>query len=117
MRLALNKKYEMLQLQLQKCMASYVFKEPMKIIQNRYMLVDQYIKRLESAIQKKKQKEKERYVSLLSKLDAMSPLKTLARGYAIIEQDDNIIKSVKQLKKGDQINLKLADGMKKAQIQ
>lgn len=117
MRLALSKKYETLQLRLQKCMASYVFKDPMKMIQNKYILVDQFIKKLETQIQTKKQKEKEHYITLLSKLDTLSPLKTLTRGYAIVEQNDNIIKSAKQLKTGDEINLKFMDGEKLAKIQ
>ncbi len=117
MRLALSKKYETLQLRLQKCMASYIFKDPMKMIQNKYILIDQFIKRLETQIQTKKQNEKEHYITLLSKLDTLSPLKTLTRGYAIVEQDNNIVKSAKKLKKGDEINLKFVDGAKLAKIQ
>ncbi len=117
MRLALSKKYETMQLRLQKCMASHVFKEPKRIIENRYIIIDNYIKRLEAKIQNKTQEEKQKYVALLAKLDTLSPLKTLTRGYAIIEQEDKIIKSVKQLKKDDEINLKFVDGSKKARIQ
>ena len=48
----------------------------------------------------------------MSKLDAMSPLKTLERGYAIIRDDntDTVISSVKQVNKGDQINIQMKDG-------
>ncbi len=116
MRLALSKKYEMLKLRIQKCMASHVFKEPMRMINDRYILIDKYIKQLQVQIQTKHQQEKEHYKTLLAKLDTLSPLKTLIRGYAVIEQNDKIIKSVKELKTGDEVNLKLSDGLKIAQI-
>ncbi len=117
MRIALSKKYETLQLRLQKCMASYVFKEPKRMIENRYMLIDGYIKRIETKIKNKEQEEKAHYLTVLSKLDALSPLKTLTRGYAIVEQNDTIIKTANNLKTGDEVNLKFVDGSKKAKIQ
>lgn len=49
--------------------------------------------------------------SLVGKLDALSPLKVIARGYAIVKQDDgNAVKSVSALSKGDKINVSLSDG-------
>lgn len=48
--------------------------------------------------------------TLIAKLDALSPLKTLTRGYSIAEKDGEIVKSVKTLKKDDIINLKFVDG-------
>ncbi len=48
---------------------------------------------------------------LSAKLDAMSPLKTLARGYLIARGDDgDVIKSVKSLRKGETLKVTLADG-------
>ena len=49
-------------------------------------------------------------MNYIAKLDSLSPLKTLARGYAIVEKENIMIKSVKQLKPGDKIQLKLTDG-------
>ena len=77
---------------------------------------DKSIKRIETAIQNKKQEQKEKYVKLISKLDALSPLKTLARGYSIIEQNGEMVNSVKQLKSGTEIDIKLVDGNSKAKI-
>ena len=116
LRLSLSKKYEMQKLRLEKCMASYIFKDPYRIITDRYLIIDKYVKELETIIQNKRQNEKERYVKLVAKLDALSPLKTLTRGYSIIESDGKIVKSVKELNKGQNINLKLVDGTKEAQI-
>lgn len=64
----------------------------------------------------KKQSEKERYVKLVSKLDTLSPLKTLTRGYSIIEQKGKIINSVKELQEGNEIDIQMIDGKAKAKI-
>ena len=61
-------------------------------------------------------KTKQRYTNILSKLDALSPLKTLERGYGIIKLNDKAVTSIKDLKKDDLINIELKDGKKKAII-
>lgn len=55
-------------------------------------------------------------VEKITKLDAMSPLKTLARGYTVVEKEDKLVKSVKDLKKDDIINVRLNDGKIDAKI-
>ena len=116
LKLALNKKYEMLKLRYEKIISSSIFKDPTRMINDRAILLDKNIKRIETAIQNKKQEQKEKYVKLISKLDALSPLKTLARGYSIIEQNGEMVNSVKQLKSGNEIDIKLVDGNSKAKI-
>ena len=116
LRLALNKKYEMMKMHYEKVMSSSVFKEPIRMVNDRAMILDTYIKRLEVLIQNKKQAEKEQYVKLISKLDALSPLKTLSRGYSIVEENGKTISSVKNLKIGDNIDIKLSDGNAKAEV-
>ena len=61
-------------------------------------------------------KTKQKYALLLSKLDALSPLKTLERGYGIVKIGDKAITSIKDLKKDDLINIELKDGSKEAII-
>ena len=61
-------------------------------------------------------KTKQKYTLLLSKLDALSPLKTLERGYGIIKLNDKAVTSIKDLKKDDLINIELKDGSKEAII-
>ena len=116
LRLSLNKKLEIMKLRYEKCMSSAVFKDPTRMISDYYLKVDSQIKRLEKLIENKKQTEKEKYVKLVSKLDALSPLKTLTRGYSIIESDNKIVKSVNDLHKGQNIEIRLVDGKKEAQV-
>ena len=116
LKILLSKKLEIIKLRYEKCTNSIMFKEPLRIIRDKQQRLDSYIKELEKHIQEKKQQEKTKYVELVSKLDALSPLKTLTRGYSIIEKKDKIIKSVKDLNAGDTIKLKLVDGEKQAEI-
>ena len=44
------------------------------------------------------------------KLDALSPLKTLARGYSIAEYNGKILRTTNQVKENDEISLRLEDG-------
>jgi exodeoxyribonuclease VII large subunit len=113
LRMSLVKKVEIMKLRYEKCMNSRVFKEPTRNINDNYLRIDNYIKRLENTI---KIKQKTKYIELISKLDALSPLKTLTRGYSIVETDDKIIKSSKQLSTGDKIKLRFSDGQKNAEI-
>ena len=110
LRRALIKKVEFMKLRYDKCLSSSVFKEPTRKINENYIKLDTYIKQMENLIQTKNEKEKASFLSLAAKLDAYSPLKTLYRGYSITEKNGKIVKSKKELEKGDLINIKLVDG-------
>lgn len=56
-------------------------------------------------------RETQRFVALTAKLDAMSPLKVLSRGYAIAQgEDDSMIRSAEQINIGDHIRVSFSDG-------
>ena len=114
--MALLKKVEVMKLRYDKCMASSVFKEPLRKVNDNYLLIDNFIKRLESLVKIEQEKEKNRYIELISKLDALSPLKTLSRGYSLIEKNGKIIKSKSEVQKGDKVELTFTDGKKQAVI-
>ena len=58
-----------------------------------------------------------RFVGLTSKLDAMSPLKVLTRGYSMVETPTGeIVKSVHQIETGDHIRITLPDGKLTASV-
>ena len=116
LRLSLVKKVEIMKLRYEKCMSSRVFKEPLRNINDNYLKLDTYIKKLENIIKTKQKEEKTKYVELVAKLDTLSPLKTLTRGYSLVEKNNNIIKSAKEVNTGDKIDLKFSDGTKQAEI-
>lgn len=117
LRRSLIKKVEFMKLRYDKCMSSSIFKEPTRKINESYIKIDTQIKQLESIIKNRQGKEKAKFSELVAKLDAYSPLKTLSRGYSITEKDGKFIKSEKELKSGDMVNIRLLDGSKQAQIQ
>ena len=49
-------------------------------------------------------------------LDALSPLKTLSRGFAKISKNHKLVSSVSQLRSGDEIDITLSDGKKQATV-
>ena len=116
LKMALTKKLEIMKLRYDKCMSSSVFREPTRRIQENYIKIDSYVKQLENLINKIKEKNKNKYIELVSKLDTLSPLKTLTRGYSIIEKDGKIVKSTTDLQAEDKISIRLKDGEKQAKI-
>ncbi|NLW02435.1 MAG: exodeoxyribonuclease VII large subunit [Clostridiaceae bacterium] len=49
--------------------------------------------------------------SLAGRLDALSPLTVLSRGYAIVQKEDgSVVKSIRVMKPGDRITVRVADG-------
>ena len=116
LKMSLTKKLEIMKLRYEKCMSSSVFKDPTRKINENYIKIDTYVKQLENLINKVKEKNKNKYIELVSKLDTLSPLKTLTRGYSIVEKDGKSIKSVLDLQKDDEISIRLNDGKKQAKI-
>ena len=116
LQLLLRKKVEVLRLRYEKCMKSRCFADPSYMFQDRYLKLDSLVKNLEKAINLRMKDYKLKTVEKITKLDAMSPLKTLARGYTVVEKNDKLVKSVKDLKKDDIINVRLNDGKIDAKI-
>ena len=113
---ALKKKLEYSKLRYEKAMKSRVFTDPYSKINDQYIIIDNRVKELEKYITGRVQEAKLQSQKAISKLDAMSHLKTLIRGYCIAEHNDKIIKSSKDLKLEDIINLKFHDGEKRAKV-
>ena len=73
--------------------------------------------RLQSAQRLSVNKQKQDYLMLIGKLDAMSPLKVLSRGYAMVHKNDNsIVRSIQQVKNGDGLEIHLQDGVISAEV-
>ena len=115
-RISLKKKLEIMELRLKNVMKSKIFTDPMRRIIDNSVILDDYIKRMENAIKKTNTERKSRYIEIITKLDTLSPLKTLLRGYTLTEMNGNIIRKSEQLQKGDIISIKFCDGKKDAEI-
>ncbi len=116
LQILLRKKVELQRARYEKCMNSIVFRDPLYIVQDKYVNVESCVKNLEKIIVSKMKDYKLKTVEKIAMLDAMSPLKTLARGYSVVEKDNSVVKSVKDVNKDDIINIRLNDGNVDAKI-
>ena len=112
----LSRKLDLMKMRYEKCMKSKAFTDPKRKIQDEYLKLEDLLGKIEASISEKVNNSKIRYVELISKLDALSPLKTLKRGYCISEVDGIVIKSAKDLKENMEIDLKYVDGSRKAKV-
>ncbi len=117
LRMALMKKVQIMKLRYEKSMSSFVFKEPTRRIQENYIRIDHQVKQLENFIQTRQEQEKTKYGKLVAKLDAYSPLKTLARGYSITQKEGKVITKQAELDLGDVVEIRFMDGSRQAKIQ
>ena len=53
---------------------------------------------------------RQRFISCTAKLDALSPLKVLTRGYSMVQTEDSVVRSVKQVSCGQRLRVKVSDG-------
>lgn len=91
--------------------AAKLEKVPLDIINRYRMIIDSTIRKSENNIRLRIERYKSKCMQTISKLDALSPLKTLTRGYSVVENKERkVIKSVKDVKKDDKLNLTLVDG-------
>ncbi len=96
---------------LQMLSASNCLKSPAVYLQQKRDNLISVANRMVSAQERNVNLKRQRFVGLTAKLDAMSPLKVLTRGYAMTQTDDgNLLRSVKQTRIGDSIHVSLSDG-------
>lgn len=116
-KVSLKKKIELMKMSYEKCMTRQAFKNPTQKINEQYMLIDMKVKSLQNSILLKIKEDKTKFVKEVAKLDALSPLKTLTRGYSIIsKQDGRIAKEVRDLSQGEKVSIRLSDGKVDAQV-
>lgn len=116
LRQALKRKVEIMRLRYEKIMASHVFTDSTKSIKEKYLYIDSKTKELEDAIQKKIKETQNRATNSITKLDALSPLKTLTRGYSVVEFKGKAVKSIDEVKADDNVSIRLEDGYLGAKI-
>ena len=77
-----------------------------------------YLKSRLAAVQNQKLAElRQRYTRSIAKLDAMSPLKVMGRGYSIAkDSSDSILRSVHQVQPGESVRILLQDGTVQASV-
>ncbi len=87
-----------------------VLRSPQDLTDYRKMKLQMLSNRLTAGFSQCCAKEQKRFTAVSAKLEILSPLKVLARGYAIAKKEEQIICSVRQAKAGDSITVVLQDG-------
>ncbi len=73
--------------------------------------IDDYLRMSEKGFDRSILEKRRRMGELTAKLDALSPLKVMSRGFSLATDSvGNVIKSVDSLKAGQEFNLRLSDG-------
>ena len=108
---AINRQIKMRRQHLHVLAGSAALQSPEGYLQQRRKTVEMLQNRLISAENMQLSRKNQRYIALTAKLDAMSPLKVLTRGYAMAQKEDGqIVRSVSQVNPGDTVRVSLADG-------
>lgn len=117
----------------------YIFKNPIGIYQAKELMFDALIDRLKFSttnlvtIKQKEfnniknsyifknptlliDKNKNKYLQVISKLETLSPLLTIKRGYTITKKGNKVITSRKDVKKNDKIEIEFSDGSVEAEV-
>ncbi len=119
---------------------SFVIKNPLIMYDNKKQKLDTMIEKLNNLLKVKLDKnidklnflknnyilknpdvlykqKKEKISNIIEKLELINPLKVLKRGYSVVYKEDKIISSIKNLTKGENLQIKLADGLVKTKVE
>lgn len=88
-------------------------RDPREKIGDYSIALDNMVKQMQNAFSMSVLSRREKLGKACAKLEALSPLHVMARGYAIpSDGEGNVIRSAKALKNGDEFDLKFHDGQK-----
>ena len=92
--------------------AGSALRSPDAYIDSRRKAIELLEGKLISGFRASVNKNKQRYLMNTAKLDALSPLKVLTRGYSVAKlTDQTVVSSVKQVQKDDRISVTVSDGV------
>ena len=111
METALNRQLKAAQQHLNVLSQSPALRSPTGYIDQRRKSLELLRNRLASAQTQSISQKSARFIAAVSKLDAMSPMKVLTRGYSMAQTErGEVLRSVHQVETGEQITVSLSDG-------
>ena len=114
---AVNAKLQQMQLKPQQLEAKLKQLSPYHTVNKNQQLAQQLHQRLLLAINKSLENKKEQFAHSVGALNIVSPLATLARGYSVTKSEQGqIISSIKQVVKGNDIKVQVSDGFIEARV-
>lgn len=97
-------------LRLKNCTEKPVMQNPVIKIDDKKLYLDNIVHRFEMTGKLIMERKKQSLSVFASKLDGLSPLGTIARGFSVASGSQGVIKSVSQVKSGDDITIRVSDG-------
>lgn len=111
LRNSLSAKLDLCNARFNACLNSPFFKNPTEqLVGQRLLSLDALSDKLNSSIKNYTETAKTRLCNCAVRLDGLSPLKIMARGYSSATAEGRALNSVKQIKVGDSLTLRLSDG-------
>ena len=96
---------------------SPALRSPTGYIEQREKSLELLKNRLIAAQNQSITRKNQRYIAAVSKLDAMSPLKVLTRGYSMAQTETgDVLRSVRQVELGERVSVLLSDGKLSATV-
>ena len=93
-----------------------IFKEPAMLIDDRKNVILNIAEKIDTLTKISTERKKNAFLHTVSKLEALSPLAVLSRGYAYATSGENIIRSVDDIVCGDKINVVFSNGSATATV-
>ena len=114
---AMGRKLDSARKDLDRAARCRALQDPMNYVDDKRMVLDYQREKLAAGLNTALNRERQRFGALASKLDALSPLKVLGRGYAIPRKaDGGVVRSVTDVASGDPLKLRVADGEISCQV-
>ena len=114
---AMGRKLESARKDLDRAARCRALQDPMNYLDDKRMVLDYQREKLAAGLNAALNRERQHFGQLASKLDALSPLKVLGRGYAIPRKaDGGVVRSVADVAPGDPLKLRVADGEISCQV-
>ncbi len=115
---ALGSRLEQQRQHLRHIQQSRVFRQPLELIDRRRLDLDRAAQALQQALQMRRQQAERNFSILAGKLDTLSPLKVLARGYSVASSPNTgrVLLSTALVNPGDPVDVWLSDGVLNCEV-
>ncbi len=109
--LALDRRLKQCKDQLQRYTSARILNDPSAFTDKPFMVLDHLVQKINQSISLKCSNQQTKVVGLIEKLDALSPLKVLHRGFGVAQDmSGSVIHTIDQLSIGEKICLRLSNG-------
>ena len=114
---ALNRQMKAARQHLNVLSASPALRSPTGYMEQKGKALELLKNKLVSAQNQQIHRSNQRYIAAVSKLDAMSPLKVLTRGYSMAQTESgDMVRSINQVERGQRLTITLSDGKLSATV-